>query len=196
MDPLRVAVIAIMAFVILALAPFLETGTFVLPFGLFMPAFFIIAVAGLIIQSKKPGLSEYIALIWTFGLCVSSKFVADIFLNESTPKDTKEIYLTAKEIIKLIVYLLLLLWIVLQADRTKTIWKWLQIIGGLGILCCLFLEMSGLLIIPTLLWFAGVLVSNKTRDTHYALAVFFTFLVLAGTITGYFFGAEAIILQL
>src|SRR6218665_3662254 len=196
MDPFRIAIIAIMAYVILGLAPLLDSGQFVLPIGLFKPTFFVILVIGLIVQKKKLQFSDAVALVWTFGLLLTSKFIFDIFWNRELTENQINIYYGIHDIGNLITYIFLLFWMLLIAWREKSRLSIDQVIGALGFFVCLMMNAFIWTIFPLIIWFLGMFFQKKRNALHYGLATFLFFVVVAVWCSAYFFGEDAILLQL
>lgn len=196
MDPVRIAIIAIMAFVILGLGLLLQSGQFVLPVGLFKPAFFLICAIGLIVQKSKIKFSEVTAILWTLGLLLSSKFIFDIFWNGNLSEEQINFYYWFHDFTNLVTYTFLLLWMLLIAWKENSKWSVLQIIGGIGLFSCLLLNLFEWTILPVSIWFGGMLFIKNRQTVDYALAVFLFFVVVATWVSAYFFGVDAILLQL
>jgi len=196
MDPVRIAIIAIMVFVILGISPLLGSGQFVLPIGLFKPAFFLILAIGLIVQKTKIKFSEATAFVWTLGLLLSSKFIFDIFWNGSLSEDQINFYYGFHDFTNLVTYSFLLLWMLLIAWRENSRWSVLQVIGGIGFFCCLLLNLFEWTILPVSIWFGGMLLMKNRQTVDYALAVFLFFVVVSTWLSAYFFGVDTILLQL
>lgn len=196
MEPFRIAVIAIAAYVIIGLAPFLESGQFVLPIGLFKPTFFIIAVLGFIQQKKRLKFNDYVLLLWSLLFAFTSKFIIDLVWGASMTPEATERFFTLQAWLHLLAYLILMLWMTGYAWRKMYIFGTLQLIGATGMLACLLLNFYIWLPLPALLWFIGVALQKEKEEVPYAIAVFMIFFICSAWISGCFFGADAILLQL
>ncbi len=196
MDPLRVAIIAIMAYVILGLGLLLQSGQFVLPIGLFKPTFLVILIVGLIIQKKKIQLSEIAAFVWASGMLLTSKFLFfDILMNRELSDDQITFYGDLHNWANLVSYIFLLFWMLLMAWKEKSKLSILQVIGALGFFSCLMLNEFVWIILPTLIWYSGVFLQKNRKTANDALAVFLTFVVVSIWLSAYFFGEEAVLQQ-
>lgn len=196
MGPLRISIIAIMAFVILGISPLLGSGQFIMPYGLFKPTFFIILVIGLIVQKKKVRFSEATAFVWTLGLALSSKFIFDIFWDNNMTEEKIRFYYSFHDLANLVTYVFLLLWMLLIAWKEKGSWSVLQVIGAVGFFVCLLLNAFEWTILPATIWFGGMLMMKNRHTVDYALAVFLYFVVASTWLSAYFFGMDTILIQL
>lgn len=197
MEPFRIAIIAIMAFVILGLAPLFDSGQFILPIGLLKPTFSIILLIGLFIEKKKLKLVEYAALVWAIGFLVTSKFLFDIVFRGSVSKSTLNLYYDFHAFVTLISYIALLLWMLLLAWKEKNnSWSIIQAIGAVGMFASLMMNELLWLLPLVIVWYLGIHFQKKKGTVHKALALFLFFTVVATWLSAYFFGHDAILLQL
>lgn len=196
MDSFRIAVIAILVFVILGIAPLLDSGQFIIPFGLLKPTFVVILIIGFFIERKKLKLLDYVAMFWTAGLLVTSKFLFEIFLQGRISDNSLEIYKDFHANATLLTYIALLLWMLLLAWKDKNNWSIVQLVGALGIFSSFLLNELFWLLPLVMLWYLGIYFQKKKGTLHSGLAVFFLFTIVVVWLSAYFFGRDAVLLQL
>lgn len=191
----RIVLLSILTACIYATTIFAESGVFLLPFGLFKPALFLIA-AILVIVNKQFGWQELLLLLATFALALSSNIVLQIFISHSY-------YLEHQSGIELFISwamlsftVFLFAWQVLIAWKDKTQFRWLQIINGLVMLACIWTELYVWFIVPTLMWIMSVFLSRNENSLHKSFAGLYGFVIVSCWVSGVFFGAEAILVNL
>jgi hypothetical protein len=191
----RIVLLSILTACIYATTIFAESGVFLLPFGLFKPALFILAVV-LVIVNKRFGWQEIMLLLATFSGVLSSKMVLDIFISHTYYFEHKIEIETFTSLALLSFTIFLLIWQVLIAWKDKTQFRWLQIINGLVMLTCIWTELYFWLIVPTLMWLMSVFLSRNENSLHKSFAGLYGFVIISCWISGVFFGAETILLNL
>lgn len=196
MNPFKITIIAISAYMMLAINLFLDVKQFVLPIGLFKPTLFVIAVLSLIVVKKKPQPIDWVLLLWTALLGFSSKFFLDIVINQQAMDSHENIILLVVSIAHIIAYLLLLFWIIYHSRSVNTFPRFLQLLGGVGLFSCLFLDNYLFVLIPAIVWFTGVVLQKNKSEVYYGISLFLVFCVISLWLTGYFFGAESVLNQL
>ena len=196
MNPFKITIIAISAYMMLAINLFLDVKQFVLPIGLFKPTLFVIAVLSLVVLKKKPQPIDWVLVSWTALLGFSSKFFLDIVINQQAMDMHENAILLAISITHIVAYLLLLFWIIFNSRTVDTLPRFLQLLGGVGLFACFFLDNYLLLLIPAIVWFAGVVLQKNKTEIYYAVSLFLVFSVISLWLTGYFFGAESVLNQL
>jgi len=195
MEPVRITIIAIMAYVILGLAPLLESGQLVLPYTLFKPTFLLILIVGIIVQKKKMQFAESVAFVWTGGLLLTSKFVFDIFWNRELTDNEFNFYYSLRDYTNLATYVSLLLWMLLIAWKENSKLSVIQVIGAIGLFVCLMSNELTWIILPTLVWYSGMFLQKNRKTVNYALAVFLMFTIVSVWLSAYFFGIDAVLIQ-
>ncbi len=198
MNPFKITIIAIAAYMMIALNLFLEVKQFVLPIGLFKPTFFVLTIAmlGLVITKRKLNADDWMLIAWTALISFSSKFFLDIVIGQQAMDQQENAILLMISLAHIVAYLLLLLWVLSNAWKSTLLPKTIQIIGGLGMFACLFLDYYIVIIIPSIIWFTGVVLDKAKTENYYGMSVFLVFTIVSTWLTGYFFGAEAVLNQL
>jgi len=188
----RIVLLSILTACIYATTIFAESGVFLLPFGLFKPALFLIA-AILVIVNKRFGWQELMLLLATFSLTLSSNVVLQIFISQSY-------YLKHQLEIKLFISwallsftIFLFVWQVLIAWKDKTQFRWLQMINGLVMLACIWTELYIWLIVPTMMWLMSVFLSRNENPMHKSMAGLLGFVIISSWCSALYFGKEAIL---
>lgn len=196
MNPFKITIIAIAAYMMLALNLFLDVKQFVLPIGLFKPTFFILALLSLIVVKKKPQPIDWVLLTWTALLSFSSKFFLDIIISQQSMDSHENVILFILSVAHILAYLLMFFWIILNSRSIETLSRFLQLIGGIGLLACLFMDFYLYVIIPAIVWFVGVMLQKNKTEVYNAISIFLAFVIISLWLTGYFFGAESVLKQL
>lgn len=196
MNPFKITIIAIAAYMMLALNLFLDVKQFVLPIGLFEPTFFILALLILIVVKKKPQPIDWVLLTWTALLSFSSKFFLDIIISQQSMDLHENVILFVLSVAHILAYLLMFFWIIFNSRSVETLSRLLQLIGGIGLLACLFMDFYLYVIIPAIVWFVGVMLQKNKTEVYNAISIFLAFVIISLWLTGYFFGAESVLKQL
>lgn len=187
----RIVLLSILTACIYAITIFAESGMFILPFGVFKPALFALAVL-LIIVNKRFGWQEISLLLATFSLTLSSKLLLQLMLSDETLNTHRPEVETFISFSLLAFTLFLFLWQVLIAWEDKTQFRWLQIVNALVMLTCIWMNMYAWLIVPTLMWLMSVFLSRNNNPMHKSFAGLFGFVVLSTWVSGLIFGADAV----
>jgi hypothetical protein len=188
----RIVLLTILTACIYATTIFAETGTFILPFGIYKPALFVVALV-LMIVNKRFGLSEWVLLAATLLLILSSKFVMQLMLSQEQSLEHLagiELFVSLSLIGST---LLFLTWQVLLAWEDKTQFRWLQIINAVVMLTCIWMNLYAWLIVPTLMWLMSVFLSRNQNPMHKSFAGLFGFVIVSTWISGLVFGGEAVL---
>ncbi len=188
----RIVLLTILTACIYATTIFAETGTFILPFGIYKPALFVVALV-LMIVNKRFGLSEWVLLAATLLLALSSKFVMQLMLSQEQSLEHLagiELFVSLSLIGST---LLFLTWQVLLAWEDKTRFRWLQIINAVVMLTCIWMNLYAWLIVPTLMWLMSVFLSRNQNPMHKSFAGLFGFVIVSTWISGLVFGGEAVL---
>jgi len=188
----RVVLLSILTACIYATTLFAETGTFILPFGIFKPALFVIALV-LMILNKRSGLQEWMLLLATCTLALSSKFVLQLIVSQERLIGNQpglELFVSLSLIAST---LLFLTWQILIAWEDKTQFRWLQIINAIVMLTCIWMNLYVWLIVPTLMWLMSVFLSQNQNPMHKSFAGLFGFVIVSTWISGLVFGVEAVL---
>lgn len=188
----RIVLLTILTACIYATTIFAETGTFILPFGIYKPALFVVALM-LMIVNKRFGLSEWVLLAATLLLTLSSKFVMQLMLSQEQSLEHLagiELFVSLSLIGST---LLFLTWQVLLAWEDKTQFRWLQIINAVVMLTCIWMNLYAWLIVPTLMWLMSVFLSRNQNPMHKSFAGLFGFVIVSTWISGLVFGGEAVL---
>lgn len=188
----RIVLLTILTACIYATTIFAETGTFILPFGIYKPALFVVALV-LMIVNKRFGLSEWVLLAATLLLTLSSKFVMQLMLSQEQSLEHLagiELFVSLSLIGST---LLFLTWQVLLAWEDKTRFRWLQIINAVVMLTCIWMNLYAWLIVPTLMWLMSVFLSRNQNPMHKSFAGLFGFVIVSTWISGLVFGGEAVL---
>lgn len=188
----RIVLLTILTACIYATTIFAETGTFILPFGIYKPALFVVALV-LMIVNKRFGLSEWVLLAATLLLTLSSKFVMQLMLSQEQSLEHLagiELFVSLSLIGST---LLFLTWQVLLAWEDKSQFRWLQIINAVVMLTCIWMNLYAWLIVPTLMWLMSVFLSRNQNPMHKSFAGLFGFVIVSTWISGLVFGGEAVL---
>lgn len=187
----RIVLLSILTACIYAITIFAESGMFILPFGVFKPALFALAVL-LTIVNKRFGWQEISLLLATFSLTLSSKLFLQLLISDETLHTHRPEVETFISFSLIAFTLFLFLWQVLIAWEDKTQFRWLQIVNALVMLTCIWMSMYAWLIVPTLMWLMSVFLSRNKNPMHKSFAGLFGFVVLSTWISGLIFGADAV----
>ncbi len=191
----RIPQIAIATALVFGVIIFLESGKFILPFGLFKPALFICTVIILIAEKKKLQLVDWLLIGWTTILAATSTFVLQFFFSEATAEKHAELMLVVLSFMQILGFSLLFLWQIAVSKPSSFFTKFLQITGAAGMLIALLLNSYFWLLAPTVLWFLGLAIEKK-RSSSYGMALLLFFAIISCWVSGYFFGMESIVAQL
>jgi hypothetical protein len=188
----RIVLLSILTACIYATIIFAESGMFILPFGVFKPALFALAVV-LVIVNKRFGWQEISLLLATFSLAISSKLLLQLVISDETLNTHMPEVETFVSFSLIAFTLFFLLWQVLIAWEDKTQFRWLQIVNALVMLTCIWMNMYAWLIVPTLMWLMSVFLSRNQNPMHKSYAGLFGFVVLSTWISGLVFGADVVL---
>ncbi|AEA42495.1 hypothetical protein [Fluviicola taffensis] len=191
----RIVLLSILTACIYATTIFAESGVFLLPFGLFKPALFLIASI-LVIVNKRFGWQEIMLLLATFSLALSSHVLIQIVVPHHTLMVRKDGIETFTTFALLAFTLLFFVWQVLIAWKDRTQFRWLQIINGLVMLACLWMNLHLWIIVPTIMWLLSVFLSRNENSLHKSFAGLYGFFIISCWVSGVFFGADAILQNL
>jgi hypothetical protein len=188
----RIVLLSILTACIYAITIFMESGVFLLPFGLFKPALFIIALS-LAIVNKRFGWQEITLLLATLALALSSKFFLQFVISHERMHTSQVEIETFVSFSLIAATLFLLTWQVLIAWEDRTQFRWLQIINAVVMLTCIWMNMYVWLIVPTLMWLMSVFLSRNQNPMHKSFAGLLGFVIVSSWISGLIFGGEAIL---
>jgi len=191
----RIPQIAIATALVFGVIIFLESGKFIMPFGLFKPALFICAVIILIAEKKKLQIVDWLLVGWTAVLAATATFTLQFFFSEETAEKHGELMLTVLSFLQIIGFSLLFLWQIAVSKTSSFFTKSLQIVGAAGMFAALLLNSYFWLLAPTVLWFLGLAIEKK-RSSNYGMALLLFFVIVTCWVSGYFFGMESIAGQL
>lgn len=196
MNPFKVTIIAISVFVLTALTLFLDTGHFVMPIGLLKPTLVLLAALCLWFNKKRLVFTDLVLISWALLLSLSSKFFLDIVLSQKIVSESADGVFAFLSLTHVVAFLLLFLWMILIAWKQDLKSRTIQIVGGLGMFACFYANLYVLLIIPTIVWFIGTLITRQKNETYEAISIFLFFAIAGSWITAYFYGSQAVLLQL
>ncbi len=196
MNPFKVTIIAISVFVLTAFTLFLDTGHFVMPIGLFKPTLILLVVLCLWFNKKRLVFTDFVLIGWALLLSLSSKFFLDIVLSQKIVSESADGVFAFLSLTHIVAFLLLFLWMSLIAWKQDLKSRTIQIVGALGMFVCFYADLYVLLIIPTVVWFIGTLIHKQKNETYDAISIFLFFAIAGSWITAYFYGSQAVLLQL
>lgn len=196
MNPFRIAIITISVFLLTALTLFLDTGHFVMPVGLMKPTLIVLVVLCLYFNKKKLVFVDLVLIGWALLLSLSSKFFLDIVLSEDMIGASKSRILAILSLTHLVAFLLLFLWMILISWKQDLKTRSIQMFGALGMFVCFYANLYVLLIIPTVVWFTGTFITKQKNETYEAVSIYLFFVIAGSWITAYFYGSQAVLLQL
>lgn len=192
----RIALLSILTACMYAFSIFMQSHTWLFPFGLFRIGLFIVFILMLLAERKKPRWEDVLVLSWAALFAVSSNFILQFFFSEQA-------YTIHQLSIELFTSwalfgfaFLLLAWQMLLAWRTDGWTRWAQIAGGLGFFSCMLLNDFRLVCLPVALWFVALKVRPVASAAHQSIATVFFFIVLSAYISGFFFGMEEVLAYL
>lgn len=191
----RIPQIAIATALVFGVIIFLESGKFILPFGLFKPALFICALIILIAERKKMQIVDWLLVGWTTVLAATATFTLQFFFSEESVENHHDLMLTVLSFLQIIGYTLLFLWQIGVSKSSSFFTKFLQIAGAAGMFAALLLNSYFWLLAPTVLWFLGLAIEKK-RSSNYGMSLLLFFAIVSCWISGYFFGMESVVAQL
>jgi hypothetical protein len=196
MNPFKITIIAISVFVLTALTLFLDTGHFVMPIGLFKPTLILLVVLCLWFNKKRLIFTDFVLIGWALLLSLSSKFFLDIVLSQKIVSESADGVFAFLSLTHIVAFLLLFLWMILIAWKQDLKSRSIQIVGALGMFACFYANLYVLLIIPTIVWFIGTFIHKQKNETYEAISIFLFFAIAGSWITAYFYGSQAVLLQL
>lgn len=197
----RIVLLGVLTALMFGVFSFSQSGTFILPFSLFKPMIFIVALALVINSKKRPGLMEYLLLSWSFFMALSSMFVHQIVFSQQFYESHVEQIGNWSSLFSLIYLVLLLTWQLFLAIQDNGIYRWLQIINAGLMFTCLILAVYNpmfyiWLLVPTAMWIISVFAARKDNTLHAAMAGFMTFVIGSSWISAVYFGIDPVIKHL
>lgn len=181
----RVVVLTILTACIYGFSNYMQKGTWIFPFPLYELATLAAVIALLIVDKKKPGFAEGLALVWALLQVGTSAFVQEIFLTE----ESAEVFF-GKSIPD---YFLLGFVVFFFAWSIVVAWKLKRLAWRVGALACaggfmtLFLLSQDVwAIAPLTGWLVCHFIDEKEGSIHRDILLLFTFFFASKALTLYF----------
>jgi hypothetical protein len=181
----RVVTLTILTACIYGFSNYMQKGTWIFPFPLYELATLVAVIALLIVNKKKPGFAEGLALVWALLQIGTSAFVQEIFLTEETAK-----VFFGKSIPE---YFLMGFTAFFFAWSVVVAWKLKQLLLRIAALFCaagfmtfFLLSMDLWAIVPLVGWLVCHFVDEKEGSIDRNMLFLFTFFFASKTLTLYF----------
>lgn len=192
----RIVLLAILTACMFAVFNFSQSGSFLLPFGLFKPGILIVAVILLVNNRSKPDTLGWIMVSWSVFLALTSIFLHQTLYSEAFFQEhAMEIELFNSGMY-LFFLLLFFLWQLILAWKENSIFRWLQLVNAALMFACLITEQFVWLVVPTCMWIISVFAGKTVNPIHRSMAGLMAFVIISSWISGMYYGELPIMIHL